>query len=244
MHNTRMEDFLADQCAFIGGPGYGALPSYAGDRVRPRKGGGGGNQAWEIENQRNQKAQEAIAEINKIFDSANRDALYGQQRDAVYGMNRQEVERQAREAERANRFAMARNGLLGGSVDIDSNAELNRRTNEGLSQAAGIADAAASDLRAADEQTRSNLVSMAQAGTDATTAGQLANSQLAQNAQAASADRAVASVSDLFGNLSNAYLFQNLSKFANSLGGVNPYAAQAQNKTTADPHSTYAGQTA
>ncbi len=239
-----MNDFLAAQCAFIGGPAFGALPSYRGDKLRPHKGGGSNHDARDIEAERQRKAQEAIAEINRIFDNANRDALYQQQRDAVYDLNTQEVERQAAEAERANRFALARNGLLGGSADVDSNAELNRRTNEGLAQAGGIADAAMADLQKADETARNNLVSMANAGTDATTAGQLASSQLAANADAASADRAVASVGDLFGSLSNAYLFQNLGKFAQSMGAVNPYVANSSKKQTSDTHSTYGGEVA
>ena len=227
--------------ADFGGPALGAWPTSKAGRLVPHKGGGGGTDAAVIEQQRQQRAKEAIDAINNIFDNANREALYQGQRDAVYNLNAQEVERQAREPERANRFALARNGLLGGSVDIDSNTELNRRTNEGLSKAGGIADAAMSDLQAADENTRNNLVSMATAGTDATTAGQLAASGLRQNMDAARSNASVATVGNLFNDIANAYLYQNLGKYVQGISSSKvPYAT---NQTTSKiaPQNEYGG---
>lgn len=232
-------DFLAIDSLAMGGPAIDALPRFKGDHIRPHKGGGGGNAAWEIERERQRKAQQAIAAINDVFDNANREALYRQQRDDVYALNTKEVERQARQQERANRFALARNGLLGGSADIEGKAELNRLTNEGLAKAGGIADAAMSDLRNADENARNNLVSMANAGTDATTASQLASNNLRQNASAAAADRAIASVGDLFGSMQQAYLLNNMGKIYSQTSGLNPYVDKA--KLGNDPHATYTG---
>lgn len=240
MH-MEMNDFLAAEYAYVGGPGYGALPFFKGDKVRPHKGGGGGNQAWEIEQDRQRRAAEAIAAINKVFDGANREALYKSHRNDVYQMNTKEVERQAAEMERANRFAMARNGLLGGSVDIDSNAEINRRTNEGLSKAGGIADAAMADLQNSDENARNNLVSMANAGTDATTAAQLATNNLKQNADSAAADKAVATVGDLFSTMANAYLFNDLSKYMTGASQGNPYVNASKKGGALDTHQVYQG---
>lgn len=226
--------------ADFGGPALGAWPTSKAGRLVPHK-GGGGTDAAVIEQQRQQRAKEAIDAVNEIFDNANRDALYQSQRDAVYSLNAKEVERQAREAERANRFALARNGLLGGSVDIDSNSELNRRTNEGLSKAGGIADAAMSDLQTADENTRSNLVSMATAGTDATTAGQLAASGLRQNMDAARANASVATVGNLFNDIANAYLYQNLGKYVQGISSSKvPYATD-QTTSKIAPQNEYGG---
>ena len=227
--------------AEFGGPALDAWPTSKAERLRPHKGGGGGTDAAEIERQRQERAQQAIDAINSVFDNANRDALYQSHRQAVYDLNTKEVERQAEQAERANRFALARNGLLGGSVDIDSSAELNRRTNEGLSQAGGIADAAMGDLMASDETTRNNLVSMATAGTDATTAAQLASSGLKQNMESATADKAVASVGSLFNDIANAYLYQNLNKYANAIAGSYAPYAQRDATQTPDTHKTYQG---
>lgn len=236
MNYNACASVLGAEC---GGPAIGAWPTTPGGRLVPHK-GGGGNQAWEIEQDRQRRAQEAYDAINKIFDDANRDELYQQQRDAVYQMNADEVNRQAAEAERANRFALARNGLIGGSAQIDSEAEMNRRANEGLSKAGGIADEAAASLQAADENTRNNLISMATGGTDATEAAKLAANGLSQNLANSYVDRSVATVGNLFNDLTNAYLSQNLSKYAQQI--YNNYGAHlnsAQNKT--DTHKQYQG---
>ena len=167
-------------------------------------------------------------------DPANsREQMYTNQRQAVYDLNTREVNRQAADAERINRFALARNGLLGGSADVDSGFEINRMTNEGLMKAGGIADQAAADLRMSDERTRGNLISMAQSGIDTGTAQQMALSGLAANAEAAKSSAAAATVGDLFSGLSGAYMgnmYNNaykagldksrMQQFTPGLGGV------------------------
>lgn len=140
-------------------------------------------------------------------DPANgRDAMYQAQRDAVYKLNTMDVDRQAREAERMNRFGLARSGLLGGSADVDSKADIHRMTNEGLMRAGGIADQAAANLQMADERTRGNLISMAQSGIDTGTAQQMALQGLAANAADAKSASASATVGNLFDGLTQAYM--------------------------------------
>jgi hypothetical protein len=140
-------------------------------------------------------------------DPANaRDTLYASHRGTVYDLNKAEVDRQAAQAERTNRFGLARAGLAGGSVDVDSTAELNRRTNEGLLRAGGIADQASADLKASDEKTRANLISMAQSGIDTGTASQMALQGLKVNADSVAEQRSGASIGGLFNDLSQAYL--------------------------------------
>ena len=167
-------------------------------------------------------------------DPANsREQMYTNQRQAVYDLNTRDVNRQAADAERLNRFALARNGLLGGSADVDSGFEINRMTNEGLMKAGGIADQAAADLRMSDERTRGDLISMAQSGIDTGTAQQMALSGLAANAEAAKSSAAAATVGDLFSGLSGAYMgnmYNNaykagldksrMQQFTPGLGGV------------------------
>lgn len=167
-------------------------------------------------------------------DPANsREQMYTNQRQAVYDLNTRDVNRQAKDAERVNRFGLARNGLLGGSADVDSGFEINRMTNEGLMKAGGVADQAAADLRMSDERTRGNLISMAQSGIDTGTAQQMALSGLAANAEAAKSSAAAATVGDLFSGLSGAYMgnmYNNaykagldksrMQQFTPGLGGV------------------------
>ena len=222
----RLEQFEQEQSIAFGGGAIGAWPRHKGEKLRPHKGGGGGDGgARQMEEERQARINAAVSQINNIFnnkvpkqrtethtefvdgDPANsREQMYTNQRQAVYDLNTRDVNRQAADAERLNRFSLARNGLLGGSADVDSGFEINRMTNEGLMKAGGIADQAAADLRMSDERTRGNLISMAQSGIDTGTAQQMALSGLAANAEAAKSSAAAATVGDLFSGLSGAYI--------------------------------------
>lgn len=146
----------------------------------------------------------------------DRQAMYDDQRNAVYELNSRDVQRQAQEAERVNRFGLARAGLLGGSVNVDSVADMDRRTNEGLMRAGGIADQASADLLSADERTRANLISLAQSGIDTGTAAQQALKGLEANAANAASARSAATVGDLFGSMTQAYLMNQIARGNNS----------------------------
>ena len=146
---------------------------------------------------------------SKTVTPDGREKLYDDQRDAVYEINSREVNRQYGDAERNNRFGLARHGLMGGSADVDSNARLQEITNEGLMKASGIADSAAASLRAKDESARQSLISMAQSGIDTGTAQKMAVESLDSTSQEAQGARSGASVGDLFGGLSQAYLRYN-----------------------------------
>lgn len=180
---------------------------YSADGIRlHRKGGDPSAAAQAQEQDRQARINAAVGTINGVFDNAGRDTLYADQKKAVYDINALDVNKQYAEAERQNRFGLARNGLAGGSADIDANAELQERTNKGLIQATGLGDTAASDLKLADERSRQSLIGMAQSGIDTGTAQTLALNNLNATQQSAAGDRAGASVGNLFGDLSQAYL--------------------------------------
>ena len=234
----RLEQFEQEQSIAFGGGAIGAWPRHKGEKLRPHKGGGGGDGgARQMEEERQARINAAVSQINNIFNNKvpenSREQMYTNQRQAVYDLNTRDVNRQAADAERLNRFALARNGMLGGSADVDSGFEINRMTNEGLMKAGGIADQAAADLRMSDERTRGNLISMAQSGIDTGTAQQMALSGLAANAEAAKSSAAAATVGDLFSGLSGAYManmYNNaykagldksrMQQFTPGLGGV------------------------
>lgn len=218
MRTMTMQQLEADLSAEFGGPAIGAWPRHKGERLKPHKGGGGdpGAAARQQEAERQARVKAATEEINRIFNQqtlgstvakTKRDDLYAEQKSAVYDLNKREVDRQAAEAERINRFGLARAGLMGGSVNVDSVADLDRRTNEGLMRAGGIADQAAADLKTQDERTRSNLISLAQSGIDTGTAAQQALKGLEVNSANAASARAGSTVGQLFNDLSQAYLF-------------------------------------
>lgn len=166
-----------------------------------------------------------------------RDKLYADQKTAVYDLNKREVDRQAAEAERLNRFGLARTGLMGGSVNVDSVADLDRRTNEGLMRAGGIADQAAADLKTQDERTRSNLISLAQSGIDTGTAAQQALKGLEVNSANAASARAGSTVGRLFDDLSQAYLANQVNQ-----GRQTGMQYGQQWTGVSSPRTTYQGQ--
>ncbi len=165
-----------------------------------------------------------------------REKLYDEQRQAVYDINARDVNRQYGDAEKANRFGLARNGLMGGSADVDSNARLQEMTNEGLVKAGGIADNASSSLRAADESARQSLIAMAQSGIDTGSAQQMAEKQLESTSQRAQGERSGASIGNLFGNLSQAYLRGNTNQTLTQ-NAVNGYGYNGGNSV----RKTYGG---
>lgn len=164
-------------------------------------------------------------------DPNARQELYDEQKSAVFDINKRDIDQQYAEAERANRFGLARSGLLGGSADVDSNALLQRKTNDGLIKAGGIADGAAADLRMQDERSRQNLINMAQSGIDTGTVTNMALNDMSANSQAAQSARTGATIGSLFGDLGQAYLFNQMRNGQNAgmamynqgfPGGMNP----------------------
>lgn len=166
-----------------------------------------------------------------------RDKLYADQKTAVYDLNKREVDRQASEAERLNRFGLARTGLMGGSVNVDSVADLDRRTNEGLMRAGGIADQASADLKTQDERTRSNLISLAQSGIDTGTAAQQALKGLEVNSANAASARAGSTIGSLFNDMSQAYLANQTNQ-----GRQTGMQYGQQWTGVSSPRTTYQGQ--
>ena len=154
----------------------------------------------------------ALYDSLKTITPERREKLYNEQKEAIYGLNAKDVNDQYADAERTNRFALARSGLLGGSADVESNAHLQEKTNEGLIQAKALGEQAASDLRTADEQSKQNLIAMAQSGIDTGTAQQMASAQLNANAQSALGQRGGATIGNLFDDLSQAYLTRQLAQ--------------------------------
>lgn len=135
-----------------------------------------------------------------------REQLYDQQKAAVFDINKRDVDRQFQETERATRFGLARNGLMGGSEDVDARARLQDINNQGLIKAAGLGDAAAADLRTADERSRQNLITMAQSGVDTGTVQGMAMRNLDATAQDAAGTRSGATIGNLFADLGQSYL--------------------------------------
>jgi hypothetical protein len=169
-----------------------------------------------------------------------REAMYADRENAVRQVNTTELNRQSDEAKRNLKFNLARAGLGGGSVDVDSQTELARRYNQGTLKIEEMADQAGADLRMADERTRMSLVGQAQAGLDATQATQLALKNLEANATAANAVGQYQSLGDLMSDLADYYGMSRYMMGRSSGQVVSPYGGGFGASPTS-PGSRYQG---
>ena len=167
-------------------------------------------QARKDEQERQAKITEATNTINNIFngpDGQGRAGMYRGHASNVFNLNRRAIEDEAQDAIRQNKFGLARSGLMGGSVDIDSKADINERTNQGLLYAGSAAAQAAADMQMNDEQMRQTLLSMAQSGVDTGTVQTMALNGIRANQEAAKGGQYGYLVSGLFDDLGQTYLY-------------------------------------
>lgn len=88
-------------------------------------------------------------------------------------------------AERELKFNLARNGLSGGSRDIDANRDVLDTYQQGVLKASNMGTQTANNARLSDEKTRVNLINSIQAGLTAGDAVQQAYAGMSNNASAA-----------------------------------------------------------
>lgn len=169
----------------------------------------------------------------------SRDRMYSGYANAMYQANARDIARQRDEAQRQNKFGLARTGLMGGSVDVDSKADIERRANEGLIMAKAAASQAAGNLRSADNGMRQQLITMAQSGADAGTLSQMAL-------------QATKAAGEMGAGMSNSYLMSGLF---DDLANTYTYNQQMQGRRLASaneggqwygvssPTQTYGGRT-
>lgn len=151
------------------------------------KGGGGGGGYVDTETPRRQSA---IAYINSLFGEREaRRPAYEQHAGNVRAFHTQAVDEDYTTANRELRDALARQGLTGGSADVDQSALIARKKGEGYLEAGRRADTAAADLEAADESVKQGLINQINAGLDQGAAGNaLYSGMQAARERAATAD--------------------------------------------------------
>lgn len=188
-------------------------------------------QLWDMDAVNNALAKGQLYSEVETINPESREKLYQEQKQAIYDINAKALEEQFQDAERANRFGLARNGLMGGSADVESNAKLQDKVSEGLMQAQAKGEEAASQLRTNDEQSKASLIAMAQSGIDTGTAQQMAAAQLASNQQTALGMRGGATIDRLFDSLSQAYLTNKLYQASqNGMGYYNRYGGNVSTR--------------
>ena len=142
------------------------------------------------------------------YDTAARDKVAAD-REALYskiGLDQKakltdDLNTDRTKTEREIRFGMARNGLSGGSADIDANSEVLDQYNKGLLKATQNADSTVNSARSADEKTRVNLINSIRSGLDQGSAVSVAQEGMANNAKAAADEANSASLAGFFDSL-------------------------------------------
>jgi len=111
---------------------------------------------------RKKNVEDSLAKIKELFGA--RSPIYNQLRQESMELNRGRLEELEQDASRNTRFALARAGNVGGSTEVDKNAELAEKMGLGLGQAEIYAQGQADQLKAQDEALRTSLSTMAASG--------------------------------------------------------------------------------
>ena len=171
--------------------------------------GGGSNnsqrEAEAAERERQARIAQSTGAINAIYDSPERQAQYDRLASDTTTFYRSDLDRQKEVNDRKLKFALARGGQIGGSVQVDQSTRLGEDYLKGVVEASRRGQAAGANLRGMDEQARLNLIAMAQTGLDATTASARAANSLRSNLEAGKAESTASSLGDMFGSFGDIY---------------------------------------
>ena len=160
-------------------------------------------EAQRTEQERQAQIARSVAGVNSVFDAPERTAQYDKFAAALRKQYGDEIGRQRANSARELKFSLARGGLSGGSADVDAQRNLGEEFQRGTLQAEQRVQNAVAGLRQGDEQTRQNLIGLAQSGADVGTAAQRAGAALQQNAQGAFTT--AGALGDVFGQTAALY---------------------------------------
>jgi len=149
--------------------------------------------------------------VKRLFGEGDPDAyvarrkLYTDTGQAARELNKTYLDEDAQRTRGTLLTNLLRSGLYGGSADINANADVNRRYNEGITQIGDQSDALERALEAEDEQTKFDLLDKIGGGMDAATAVSMGSSRMANAAQNAAQQARGRLIGDLFGNVADTY---------------------------------------
>ncbi len=168
-------------------------------------GGSAQREATRAEAERQAAIKAAIGRINSVFNDPGRQAQYADFLNASRQLYGNDLNRQQGDATRNLKFALARSGNIGGSLQKDQGKTLGENYNRGVINAERLAQSDEAGLRSQDQSARLNLIGMAQAGLDATTGAQQAAEAMRNNLQAGASTRNVQGLGDVFASMSGIY---------------------------------------
>lgn len=158
-------------------------------------------------------------EFLDVTANANaRQAGYDEVRQNSLGLLLEDIARNRADTTRNVGFGLQRNGLFGGSVDVDTHKSITDANQRSIIQANQYADNQVAQMRSNDESTRADLISRINAGLDADSAATTATQRMLNNRQEALTTNPSGALNNLFAGIGSAW---NGYQFAN--GAANPY---------------------
>lgn len=161
------------------------------------------DKAARAEAMRQSQIDQTTTDINAMFDSSSRQKQIADFKQAMQDFYLGDLNRQKEGADRDLTFAMARSGLTGGSRQVDANRSLGEEYQRGILDAERRAQSAASGLRGQDEQSRLNLVGLAQSGLSSTNAASQAAAAMRAALEGSTANAKMQGLGDLFTSVAN-----------------------------------------
>ena len=161
------------------------------------------NEAAAAEKARQAAIAETQGRVNAVFDSPERQAeierAIAAQREFETGI----LNQKKADTDRQLKFALARNGQVGGSTQVDQQRRFGQDYANALLGVERSAQGFGANIRSADQDARARLISLATAGLDATTGAQQAAEAMRVNLQAGNANRNAESVANAFVNFND-----------------------------------------
>jgi hypothetical protein len=167
--------------------------------------GGSSNSASREAEAAEKARQAAIAQtqgrVNAVFDSPARQAEIEDMMAALRGRSMEDLDREKSDVDRQLKFALARGGLTGGSVNVDKQREKGDAYTRALLNLERGVQGAGADLQAADQDARARLIQLATSGLDATTGASQAAAAMRTNLQSASSTNLSNMLGDSFAKM-------------------------------------------
>lgn len=154
-------------------------------------------EAKRAEAERQARITGSVRNINSTF--AGREPQYAQLGAAIREYLNSDLARQQKEITRQGKFSLARSGLTGGSAAIDLGRDIEREAARGAVDAERQARSGEADLRRQDEQTRTQMISLAQSGNNIGNAAAQTASALRANLEGARSSNMTKGLGDVFG---------------------------------------------
>lgn len=146
---------------------------------------------------RQARISQNVTDINSAF--AGREPQYAELGAALRDYLNGDLSRQRADITRQSRFSLARSGLTGGSAAVDQGRNIAREAQQGAINAERQARAGVANLRGQDEQARTQLISLAQSGSDIGNAALQTANALRANLEGAKNANVTQGLGDVFG---------------------------------------------